>query len=133
MKSQDGIGQYAPWEQEEKKKKKQPKKRSIPAKTNQKASIRSKPKTRDQDYLDLYLKAREKERLESYGRTLGERQKAISQAWKEVKSTIHNKQRDLPPISEDGIEELLKDEKEKKRNRKEKKKHGNIQKMDWNY
>ena len=131
MKSKDEISQYAPWEQEEEKKKKREKKRSIPANTSQKSRVRSKPKTRDQDVLDLYLMAREKERLEKYGKTLGERQKSIAQTWKEVKSIMYNKQKELPPISEDGIEELLKSEKEKKR--KKKKKYKNIQKMDWDY
>ncbi len=133
MKSRDGTNQYAPWEEEEKEKTKRAKKRSIPAKTNQKSRVHSKPKTRDQDILDLYLLAREKERLENYGRTLGERQKAIAQTWKEVKSTMYEMQGELPPISEDGIKEVLIDEKEKKRKRNKKKKHGNVQKMDWNY
>ena len=132
MKSKSATGEYAPWEQEGKEPKKRDKKRSIPAKSSQKSRVRSKPKTRDQDFLDLYLMAREKERLESYGRTLGERQKDIAQTWKEVKSTMYKMQKDLTPINKEGIKDFLKAENEKKR-KKKKKKQGNIQTMDWDY
>lgn len=132
MKSKNALDEYAPWELEGKEPKKGEKKRSIPAKSSQKSRVRSKPKTRDQDYLDLYLMAREKERLESYGRTLGERQKAIAQTWKEVKSTMFNKKKELPLINKEGIEDFLKAKNEKKK-KKKKKKQGNLQTIDWNY
>lgn len=131
MRSKDEISQYAPWVLEKKEKKEREKRRSIPAKTNQKSKLRSKSKSRDHDYLDLYLMAREKERLEGYGRTLGERQKAIATTWKEVKSAMRNMLRELPPINEQGIEEFLEDEEKKKE--KKNKKRGKIQKIDWDY
>lgn len=128
MKSKDEISQYAPWEKEGEKK--QRIKRGVPAKSNQKSRIRSKLKIHDQDFLDLYLMAREKDRLEGYGRTLGERQKAIAKRWKEVKQAMRNITRSLS-IGEEGIEELLESKKKKRENKK--KKQDNIQKIDWNY
>lgn len=132
MKSKDQTNQYAPWEQEEKEKKRREKKSSIPSQTGQKSRVHSKPKTSDQEYLDLYLFAREKERLEKYGKTLGQRQKAIALRWKEVKSSMYNTQKELPPINEEGIEEFLESKQEKER-KKKRKKRGNIQRIDWDY
>lgn len=132
MKLSDDIRRYAPWEQEDKEKGRREKKRGIPPKTSQKSRVRAKPKTGDQDFLELYLMAREKRRLEGYGKTLGARQKAIAQTWKEVKSTMYGMQRSIPLANKEGIEEVLGAEKEKKRKKGERR-HGNIQKMDWEY
>jgi len=128
----DEISQFAPWEQEEKEKKRPEKKGSIPAQTSQKSRVRSKPKSRDQDYLEMYTMAREKERLEKYGKTLGRRQKAIAATWKEVKAIMHDKQSNLPQVDKEGIEEIVDSEKEKKTKKKEKI-SGNMKKMDWEY
>ena len=130
MKSDDGISRYAPWEREGKAKKREAKKRGIPLHTSQKVQVKSKPKTADQEFLELYSMAREKERLEKYGKTLGERQRAVAIRWKEVKSNIYHTIRKRPSTTEDGIEESLTNKQKKKI---KKKKSGNIQSIDWDY
>jgi len=130
MKSEDEISQFAPWEQEQKEKKKTERGGIIPPQTGQKARLRSKRKGKDHDYLELYLRAKEKERLEKYGKTLGRRVKSIASTWKEVKSTMDDIQSKLSQVSKKGIEEAAKGEKE---NKTEKKIAGNMRKIDWNY
>jgi hypothetical protein len=61
MKHKTEINRYAPWEEEEDTKKKPERGGSIPAQTSQKSRVRSKPKTEDQEFLDMYIMAREKE------------------------------------------------------------------------
>lgn len=131
MKSKREINKYAPWEEEEKEKRKPERGGGIPAHTSQKSRVRSKPKSVDQEFLDMYIMAREKERMEKYGKTLGRRQRAIASSWKEVKSLMYNLKKKLPQVNKEGIEELV--EGEKKTKNKKKKSHRNMKKMDWDY
>jgi cell division protein FtsI/penicillin-binding protein 2 len=129
MKVKNEISQYAPWDLENKEKKK-PQRRGIPQ-SNQKFDLRSMPKSKDHSHLEMYVLAREKERLEKYGSTLGRRVKTIASTWKDVKSRMYDLHKNSTNVGKEGIEDFIKDKKEKK---KEKKKiQGDVQKIDWEY
>jgi uncharacterized protein YoxC len=80
----------------------------------------------------MYVLAREKERLEKYGTTLGRRVKSIAATWKEVKSTMYKLQNSSAAISKEGVEELLEKENARKQADKNAAK-GKVQKMNWRY
>lgn len=130
MKSKKEICEYAPWELESNEKKR-PHKKGIPP-SNQKASLHSKPKSKDHSHLEMYILAREKERLERYGSTLGRRVKSIASTWKEVKSRMYDLHKSSTKVDKEGIKELIKSEKAKK-NAIKKKAEEYMQKIDWNY
>jgi len=129
MKSKKETSEYAPWEIE--KKEKQDKKRGIPP-SNEKLHLHSKPKSKDHSHLEMYILAREKERMEKYGSTLGRRVKTIAIKWKEIKARMHGLQKNSAKIDEEGIEELI-EEKKEKRSKRKKELQGNVQKVDWKY
>lgn len=130
MKSKKGISEYAPWEMENNQKKK-PARKGIPP-SNQRSKVHSKPKAKDHAYLEMYILAREKERLEKYGTTLGRRLKSIAAIWKNTKSRMYEMQRDSAKTGTEGIEEMIQQEKVKKEG-KEKKTAENVKKMNWEY
>ncbi len=129
MKSEKEINKFAPWEVEHKGKDWQ-KRRGIPP-NSERLQLYSKPKSKDHCHLELYILAREKERLERYGSTLGRRVKSIAATWKETKARMYDLQRNSARVGKEGIEELLKEKNEKKDEKKKNK--GNMQKVDWEY
>jgi len=57
---------------------------NLPEKTNLKSKVRSKPKVEGQEYLDLYLMKKEKERLAKIGQVIGRIQRQTAKSWREV-------------------------------------------------
>ncbi len=121
---------FLPWEQEEERKRKPKRGDSIPPKTNISSRVHSKPKTEGQEYLDMYIRTREKERLENYGEILGKRQKSVSESWKDTKRGMKQIEKKLPKLPKGGIEESEEMETEAKQRKKT---PGHMKKMDWNY
>ena len=122
---------FLPWEQEEGRKRKPQRGNSIPPKTNIQSRVHSKPKTEGQEYLDMYIRSREKERLEKYGGILGKRQKNVSVSWKDVKKDMKRIEKNLPQVSKGGMEEL--EEQVDAEVKKDKKTPAHMKKMDWSY
>lgn len=122
---------FLPWEREEGRKRKAQRGDSIPPKTNIQSRVHSKPKTEGQEYLDMYIRSREKERLEKYGGILGKRQKNISVGWKDVKKEMKRIEKNLPKVSKGGTEEL--DEEADTKAKQKKRPPGHMKKVDWSY
>lgn len=94
-----------PWE-EEKKKRKPGRMDSIPPRTSMKAKVRSKTPIPGQEYLELYLMIKEKERLEKFGKVMGKIQLETSDRWRDIKKEVRKAEMDLPSASEvEGITE----------------------------
>lgn len=87
-----------PWEKEEKKKPQRMD--SIPRRTSLTAKVRSKPKIEGQEYLEMYLMIKEKERLEKYGEVLGKNQMQTADNWREMKQHIAKGEEALHPLGE---------------------------------
>lgn len=122
---------FFPWEDEEGRKRKPNRGDSIPPKTNIQSRVHSKPKTDGQEYLDMYIRTKEKERTEKYGEILAKRQKGVSETWQDIKKDLVRKEKELPTVPKGGIEESegrISAQAEQK-----KKVPGHLQKMDWNY
>jgi hypothetical protein len=131
MKSKNVTAEYAPWELEKKESEKRPERKGMPVQ-NRRANLHSKPKLKDQDFLEMYILSREKERLEKYGRTLGRRVKFIASAWRDAKVRMYQLNKTSAQVNEEGIEDLIMSEQEKK-NSNTIKKQGNTTKIDWHY
>ena len=122
---------FLPWEDEEGRKKKPERGDSIPPKTNIQSRVHSKPKAEGQEYLDMYIRTKEKERMEKYGQILVKRQKDVSDSWRDVKKDLLRKEKELPRVPRGGIEES---EEEPGTGVKQKRKiPGHMKKMDWDY
>lgn len=93
----DKLGELFPWE-EEKKKRKPERMGSIPSNTALKTKVHSKPKIVGQEYLDLYLMLKEKERTEKYGKTLGHIQHQTGKQWRDLKKTLKKAKEELPSL-----------------------------------
>ena len=93
------LDQLFPWE-EEKKKGKPERMGSIPAQTSLKSKVHSKPRIAGQEYLELYLMIKEKERLEKFGKTLGNIIHQTGKQWRDVKKVVKKAERDLPSVDE---------------------------------
>ncbi len=130
MRPKDETSQFAPWELESKKST-EALKRSIPP-NNEKGRLFSRPKSRDHCHLEMYILAREKERLEKYGSTLGRRVKTISSTWKDVKFRMYDLHKTTSSVGSEGIEELIESKREGK-DIKKKKDLGSVKKIDWDY
>jgi len=124
-----------PWEDEEGRKRKAKRGDGIPPKTNIQSRVHSKPKTDGQDYLDMYIRSKEKERTERYGEILGKQLKDIAGTWKDIKKDMIDKERTIPRVSgDDGDMEKSEDQKNKNKEVKQKKKvPDHLKKMDWSY
>ena len=129
-KDENETHQFAPWELETKKST-DAKKRSIPP-NNEKSRLFSRPKSKDHCHLEMYILAREKERLEKYGSTLGRRVKTISSTWKDVKFRMHDLHKTTSSVGTEGIEEMITRDKDRKEIKK-KKDSGGVKKVDWDY
>ncbi|NQS89978.1 hypothetical protein HQ584_09330 [Patescibacteria group bacterium] len=88
---------------------------NLPERTNLKCKVRSKPKVEGQEYLDLYLMTKEKERLERFGEVVGKMEKQTAKNWTEVKRGIAEAENTLPSAEERGIETKRKVKKIRKR------------------
>ena len=123
-------GKFAPWVDEEGRKRKARRGDSIPPKTNIQSRVHSKPKTEGQDYLDMYIRTKEKERSERYGEILGKQMKEVSDTWRDIKKDLVRKEKELPKVPKGGIEES---EEETRPKAKQSKAPGHMKKMDWSY
>jgi len=122
---------FVPWEDEEGRKRKPSRGDSIPPKTNIQSRVHSKPKTDGQEYLDMYIRAKEKERTEKYGKILSKRLRGIADSWRDIKKYLSRKEKGLSEVPKDGVEEL---QGETNTEAKQKKRiPANMNKMDWNY
>lgn len=122
---------FFPWENEEGRKKKPERGDSIPPNTSVKSRLRSKPKVEGQEYLDMYIMTKEKERKEKYGQTLGKQQKNIGIVWEKIKKELVKTEKELPKVPKGGIEEP---EEELNTGVKQKAKiPGHMSKLDWKY
>jgi len=124
---------YNPWIDEDGRKKKPKRGDSIPPKTNIQSRVHSKPSTDGQEYLDMYIRTKEKERTERYGEILGKQLKEVSDTWRDIKKDLLQKEYDLPKVPKGGVVEESEDEKDKKDRSKKKKPPAHMQKMDWDY
>ena len=122
---------FFPWEEEEGRRRKPSRGDSIPPKTNIQSRVHSKPKTEGQEYLNMFIRTKEKERTEKYGEILGKRQKNISETWRDVKKDLLQKEKKLPSVPKGGVEES--EEEAHTRTKQAKKPHGHMKKMDWSY
>jgi len=123
--------EFLPWEDEEGRKKKPERGDSIPPNTSAKSRLRSKPKGDGQEYLDMYILSKQKERVEKYGTSLAKQQKNVATEWKGVKKELVQTEIELPRIPRGGMEES---EEEPDTEAKQKKKiPGHMKKMDWDY
>ena len=125
------VNKFFPWEDEEGRKKKPERGDSIPPNTSMTAKVHSKPKIAGQEYLDMYIMSKEKDRKEKYGAVLGKQQKTTAKAWREIKKELVKTEIKLPRVPRGGIEES---EEELDTEAKQKKKiPGHMKKMGWDY
>ena len=127
----EDADKFFPWENEEGRKKKPDRGDSIPPKTSISSKVHSKPKIVGQEYLDMYIMSKEKERIEKYGQVLGKQQKNVANTWGRVKKELLKTENILPKISKAGLDKSKDDsEIENKKNTKAPK---HMKGMDWNY
>jgi len=122
---------FLPWEDEAGRKKKAKRGDSIPPKTNIQSRVHSKPRTEGQDYLDMYIRSKEKERTERYGEILGEQLKDVSNTWRDTKKDMLQKENEMPKVPKGGVEES--DEEKDTETKQNKKTPGHMKKIDWSY
>ena len=120
-----------PWENEKGRKRKPERGDSIPPSTSIKSRVHSKPGASGQEYLDMYIMTKEKERAESYGTTLGKQLKNISSAWRKIKEALLQKEQASSKGPEAGTEESHGQANTNPEG--EKKIPGHMKKMDWDY
>jgi len=121
---------FIPWEDEAGRKRKSKRGDSIPPKTNIQSRVHSKPKTEGQEYLDMYIRAKEKERIERYGEILGEQLQSIADSWRDTKKDLLQKEKDMPKIPEGGIEAPGEADSKPHIGKKN---SGHMKMMDWSY
>ena len=125
------IEKFIPWEDEEGRKRKPSRGDSIPPKTNIRSRVHSKPKTDGQEYLDMYIGTKEKERTEKYGEILSKRLTGIAETWRDIKKHLSRKEKELPKVPKGGKEES--EERTDTKTEQAKKVPGHMKKLDWNY
>ncbi len=112
--------EFFPWE-DEKKKRKPERGDSIPPKTSLRAKIRSKPKIAGQEYLDMYLMMKEKERWEKFGKSLAKSQERAGDTWRDMRKELKKTKEQLPEYPEGVMKDqpeakaLLKEEEDSKK------------------
>jgi len=127
----EDTDKFVPWENEEGRERKPSRGDSIPPKTNIQSRVHSKPKTDGQEYLDMYIRTKEKERTEKYGEILAKRQKGVAETWRDIKKDLARKEKELPKVPKGGIEES--EERTDTKAKQGKKVPGHMKKLDWNY
>ena len=124
--------EFFPWEDEDKKRKPE-RGDSIPPQTSLRAKVRSKPKIAGQEYLDLYLMVKEKERWEKFGKSLVKSQERAGDSWRDMRKEIIKTKAQLP----EHPEGVMKDQPEAKALVKEeeesKKLPRGVKTVNWNY
>ena len=123
--------EFVPWETEEGRKKKAERGDGIPPKTNIQSRVHSKPKTDGQDYLDLYIRSKEKERTEKYGGILAKQLKDTAESWRDVKKEMKEKEEEMHNEAQKSKEGS--GEKPNTENKQGKKPPTHMKKMNWNY
>ena len=122
--------EFFPWEDEQKKRKPE-RGDSIPPKTSLRAKVRCKPKIAGQEYLDMYLMVKEKERWEKFGKSLVKSQERAGDSWRDMRKEIIKTKAELPEYPEGVmIEHTEEKEKEKKESNRLPR---NVKTIDWNY
>lgn len=121
--------EFFPWE-DEKKKRKPERGDSIPPKTNLRAKIRSKPKIEGQEYLDMYLMMKEKDRWEKYGKSLAKTQERAGDSWRDMRKEL---KKTKAMLSERPEGELKTPEEKEKEKKNQKKRRRNVKSIDWAY
>jgi len=127
----EDTDRFVPWEDEEGRERKPNRGDSIPPKTNIQSRVHSKPKTDGQEYLDMYIGTKEKERTEKYGEILSKRLSGIAESWRDIKKHLGRKEKELPKIPKGGIEES--EGRMSAKTEQKKKVPAHMKKMDWNY
>jgi len=122
---------FVPWEDEEERKRKPNRGDSIPPKTNIRSRVHSKPKTDGQEYLDMYIGTKEKERTEKYGEILSKRLRGIADSWRDIKKYLSRKEKGLSEVPKGGIGQV--EERTDTKTEQAKKVPGHMKKLDWNY
>jgi len=122
---------FVPWEDEEGRERKPSRGDSIPPKTNIRSRVHSKPKTDGQEYLDMYIGTKEKERTEKYGEILSKRLTGIAESWRDIKKHLSRRENELPKVPEGGIEES--EELAHTKTEQPKKVPCHMKRLDWNY
>jgi len=122
--------EFFPWE-DEKKKRKPERGGSIPPKTSLRSKIRSKPKIAGQEYLDMFLMVKEKERWEKYGKSIATVQDRTGDSWRDIKKEIIKAKPHLPEHPE-GIMKGHPEGQEKEKEESRKLPSG-VKTVDWNY
>lgn len=61
---------------------------SIPPKTSISARLSAKPKVSGQEYMNMYILEKQKERTEKYGDTLYKRQLSLKKEWEEINEAL---------------------------------------------
>ena len=120
-----------PWE-DEKKKRKPERMDSIPPSTSLKAKVKSKPPISGQEYLDLYLMMKEKERLEKFGKVMGKVGFETSKGWRDMRKAVIKAEKNLPSVAEmQGMEGEVKEATGKQEPKEKMPKK--MKKVDWSY
>ena len=110
--------EFFPWE-DEKKKRKPERGDSIPPKTSLRAKLRSKPKISGQEYLDMYLMMKEKERWEKFGKALAKSQERAADTWRDMRKELKKTKAQLPEHPEGVMKgDIEGQEEEKEESRK---------------
>jgi len=102
------------------------------------SKIRSRPKTVGQEYLDMYLMLKEKERWEKFGKSLVKSQERAGDTWREMRKEIIKTKAQLPEHPEGELKhpegELKHPEEVKEKEVKESKRlPRSVKTIDWNY
>jgi len=92
-----------PWE-DEKGRKRAKTGHGIPPKTSLTTRIRSRPKARGHEYLDMYLRTKERDRWEKYGESLAKSQEKAADGWRVITAEIERRgaKPDKPTEKGDG-------------------------------
>lgn len=122
---------FVPWEDEEGRERKPSRGYSIPPKTNIQSRVHSKPKTDGQEYLDMYIGTKEKERTEKYGEILSKRLSGIAECWRDIQKHLGRKEKEIAKVPKGGIEKAEGGTDTEVKQKKKIPAHMN--KMDWNY
>lgn len=119
-----------PWEEEGEQKEPQSI-AGIPSNTSISSKVHSKPNSKGQEYLDMFIMNKEQERIEKYGQILGKQQKNVANAWGKVKKRMTETEKKINGNKKTKIKKPKDDsEIENKQNTKAPK---HMKGMDWNY
>jgi len=133
MGSRENIDDFRPWKDEDEKSKRGSKPKGVPAKTAINSKVPSIPNVKSQEYLNIFIMQKEKERLEQYGELLSDKHEKIIKDWKTLKEKIMKLKENLTNISGEELRTEGKKKADSQKKPRERKIPGNLKKMDWNY